>query len=385
MPGEREESNLRFDFDAHRRHAVSEYALVRSLYEEFAWVVRDILEDAIERISLKISSIEARAKKFDSFGEKAITPSDRSPEEPKYADPMKEITDLAGVRVIAFFPRHVELIGDCIRQEFDVVECVDHVATRQQEERLGYLSVHYLIRLKENRTKLPEYKKFAALIAEVQVRTVMQHAWAEIEHDVQYKSSVAIPQSIRRRLMTVAGLLEIADREFQSIQDADTELREKARESVELGQLDQVEITPDALRAYLDKRLGPDDRIGDYTYEFMARTLRQLGFSDFRQVDDCIAGYDDDLITRKVHGTRRGQIERFELMLQAGMGEGYLSKHPWREFGWYAEICHDQLAKIHAGGIEIKSYSPPQKTSEQSSRPTASPAVAAGIAEAARS
>src|SRR5260370_38515140 len=123
MPGEREETNLRFDFDAHRRHAVSEYALVRSLYEEFAWVVRDILEDAIERISLKISSIEARAKKFDSFGEKAITPSDRSPEEPKYADPMKELTDLADVRGIAFFPRHLNTFGDVIRPGLNWVVC----------------------------------------------------------------------------------------------------------------------------------------------------------------------------------------------------------------------------------------------------------------------
>src|SRR5260370_40978963 len=214
--------------------------------------------------------------------------------------------------------------------------------------RLGYLSVHYLIRLQENRTKLPEYKKFAALIAEVQVRTVMQHVWAEIEHDVQYKSSVAIPQTIRRRLMTVAGLLEIADREFQSIQDADTTLREKARESVDPGQLEQVEITPDALRAYLDKRLGPDDRIADYTYEYVARILRELGFSAFRQVDDCIAGYDDDLLSRKVHGARQGQIERFELMLEAGMGEGYLNRHPWRESDWFPEMLHNHLAKRHA-------------------------------------
>jgi ppGpp synthetase/RelA/SpoT-type nucleotidyltranferase len=383
MPGEVEGSKDGFDFDAHRRSAVSEFALVRSLYEDFAWVVRDILQDAIERKSLKISSIEARAKKFDSFGEKAITPSDRNPEKPKYLNPMEDITDLAGVRIITFFPRHVELVGDCIREEFDVVECVDHVATRQQEERLGYLSVHYLIRLKENRTRLPEYKRFATLIAEVQVRTVMQHAWAEIEHDVQYKSSVAIPQTIRRRLMAVAGLLEIADREFQSIQDADTTLRKKARESVELGQLEQVEITPDALRAYLDKRLGPDDRIGDYSYEFTAEMLRQLGFSNFKQVDDCIIGYDDDVISRKVHGTRRGQIERFELMLQAGMGDSYFTGHPWCEYDWFQEIVREHLSRMKKGGVRLKTYSPPQGASEQAPHPVEPLQATPPIVEAA--
>ncbi len=128
--------------------------------------MRDILEDAIERKSLKVSSVEARAKKFESFGEKAAAPSDRSPEEPKYLNPLQEITDLAGIRVITFFPRQVELVGNCIREEFDVVECVDYAATRQQEERFGYLSVHYLIRLGDNRTRLPEYKRFASVSSE---------------------------------------------------------------------------------------------------------------------------------------------------------------------------------------------------------------------------
>lgn len=355
----------------------------RSLYEDFAWVVRDILEDAMERKSLRVSSIEARAKKFDSFGEKVVTPADSNPEEPKYPDPLKDITDLAGIRVIAFFPRHVDLIGDCIREEFDVVEKVDHVASRQQEERLGYLSVHYLIRLRENRTRLPEYKRFAAVIAEVQVRTIMQHAWAEIEHDIQYKSSVAIPQAIRRRLMALAGLLEISDREFQSIQDADSTLREKARESVELGQLEEVEITPDALRAYLNKRLGPDFRISPNSYEFTARMLQQLGFSNFKEVDDCISDYDDDLLSRKVHGTRQGQLERFELMLQAAMGTGFTKGHPWSEHDWFHDMVNHHLAKLGAGGIPIRKYCPPQVASDQGPKPTEASSEAPAVAEAA--
>ncbi len=369
MAEEADVTKPQFDFEGHRRHAVSEYALVRSLYEEFAWVVRDILADAIERKSLKVSSIEARAKTFESFGAKAKAPLDRSPEEPKYPNPLKDITDLAGIRVITFFPHQIKQVGDCIHEEFDVAECVDHAATLQQEERLGYLSVHYLVRLNENRIRLPEYKRFASLTAEIQVRTVMQHAWAEIEHDIQYKSSIAIPILIRRRLMTLAGLLEIADREFEAIQQADTTLRNEARESVELGHLEQVEITPDALRAYLDKQLGPDDRISDYTYEFTAKILRELGFSNFRQVDDCIAGYDDDLISRTVHGTRQGQIERFELMLLAGMGENFAQKHPWSQDLWFREMLQRQSEKIRGGGIEMKRYTPPVASREPSPLP----------------
>ena len=79
--------------------------------------------------------------------------------------------------------------------------------TLQLEERFGYQSVHYLVALKEDRTSLSEYLQYKGLIAEIQVRTILQHAWAEIEHDIQYKSSETIPQPIRRRFMQLAGLL----------------------------------------------------------------------------------------------------------------------------------------------------------------------------------
>ena len=63
------------------------------------------------------------------------------------------------------------------------------------------------------------------------------HAWAEIEHDIQYKSTETIPRLIRRRFMSLAGMLEIADREFQAIQDEDQSVRQNARNAVESGAL----------------------------------------------------------------------------------------------------------------------------------------------------
>jgi len=56
--------------------------------------------------------------------------------------------------------------------------------------------------------------------------------------------------------MSLAGLLEIADREFQAIQDADRELNSRAESLISAGELQTVEITPGALKAYLDKRIG---------------------------------------------------------------------------------------------------------------------------------
>jgi putative GTP pyrophosphokinase len=360
-----------FDFEAHRRTAVDAYAKVRSLYEEFSRTIANILTEALARKGVKVHSIQGRAKELESFGQKVMRHSDSEPEVPKYRSPMKDITDLAAARVITFFPRTTDEVETCLRAEFVIAEKVDHTAQLQQEERLGYQSVHYLVRLKEDRTRLPEYQRFSGLMGEVQVRTVLQHAWAEIEHDIQYKSPTSIPIAIRRRFMAVAGMLEIIDREFQAIQDADSELKERARRSVEHGDLDRVEITADALQAYLNKRLGADARVADWSYNWMVRVLLRLGFRNFRQVYECISGYGDDQISRAVHGARQGQITRFEDMLLAGMGESFIRNHLSAQEDWFAASRYQRLASLKRAGIQIGSYSagvsslgqrPPAKT-----------------------
>lgn len=350
-----------FDFESHRKNAVEQYAKKRHLYEEFAWEIENILTEAIETRGLKISAIQSRAKEEKSFGKKMMTADEQNPERPKYKNAMSDITDLAGVRVITFFPSTVAKVCQLIQEEFDIIERVDHTATAEREQRLGYLSVHYLVRLGSDRKKLSEYKKFDGLIAEIQVRTILQHAWAEIEHDIRYKSTSTIPQTISRRFMTLAGLLEVADREFEAIQIEDASLRANARTLIEQGRLIEVEVTPDALRAYLNVRLGPDDRISDWSYEWAAKMLRGMGFRNLGQVDECINGLDDDRLSRFALGSRSGQLSRFEVMLAASMGENYVQNHPWVVGGgsdWYRPIVENWWARIKKAGYTVGSYQP---------------------------
>lgn len=195
-------------------------------------------------------------------------------------------------------------------------------------------------------------------MAEIQVRTILQHAWAEIEHDIQYKSVETIPSSIRRRFMAVAGLLEIADREFQTIQDEDERLRQAARLSVQEGRLEDVEITPDALKAYLDRKLGSDGRMTIFSYDWVARMLRKMGFTNFSQIDECIAAYDDDGISRIVYGARQGQLTRFETLLLAGMGENFIRAHPYAPYEWFVKYRHTAIEKLKQAGVPIGDYRP---------------------------
>jgi putative GTP pyrophosphokinase len=296
-----------FDFKSHQEAAVSAYYKRLDYFKAFAHITRRIVHEALTRRHIKVQSVEAREKDPESFGKKAATPLETDPTKPRYPRPLEQITDLAGVRVITYFPNTLGDVDKLIKEEFDVQERSDRGELLIEQERFGYSSVHYLVRLSKSRIQLPEYAEYSGAIAEIQVRTVLQHAWAEIEHDIQYKSSSVIPSVIRRRFVALAGMLEIADREFQAVQDEDQRLRQRAREKIKQGDFEKVEITPDALRAFLQKAVGSDDRISAFSYDFLARTLREMGFRTLRQIEKCISQFDDDQLSRIAWGYRQGR------------------------------------------------------------------------------
>ena len=245
-----------------------------------------------------------------------------------------------------------------LHQEFEILERSDKTEDLLEDERFGYQSVHYLVRLTRARAELAEYQRFARAITEVQVRTILQHAWAEIEHDIQYKSSAAIPRDIRRRFMALAGMLELADREFQAIQDQDAALNTAARTLVEQGKYSEVEITPTALKLYVDRRLGSDGRMSDFSYDWTVRLLKKLGFRTLNQIDECIAKYDDDKISRLLTGTRQGQLTRFEYLLLTSMGEKYIERHTFSGQPWFGARPKADLKKLVDAGILPIDYDP---------------------------
>lgn len=222
--------------ELHKKDSLLQYVEVRDTYASFAEAIKGILDAALA--DNPIHAIQARAKDFDSFSEKA-SKRDATTNELKYLDPLNEITDLAGVRVITYVPKTVEDVEKVIRREFDVQERLDKDAALLGSGQIGYKSIHFLVQLKNDRSHATEYSRFDSLIAEIQIRTILQHAWAEMEHDIQYKSDQQIPNELKRRFVALAGLLEIADREFESIQIVDERLRSELRTEIkeELSQL----------------------------------------------------------------------------------------------------------------------------------------------------
>jgi ppGpp synthetase/RelA/SpoT-type nucleotidyltranferase len=289
-------ANEPFDFISHARTAADAYREMQPSYDRYSRIVRDILRASLPS-DCPIQSIEARAKSPESVERKARKPADDEPASPKYAKPLVDITDLAAVRVITFFPKTLALVNDCIEREFDVIWKRDIGSDRFEQGRFGYRSVHYLVKLTIARADLPEYSKCRGLVAEIQLRTVLQHAWAEMEHDIQYKSLEQSPASIQRRFIALAGMLEIADREFQAIQDEDASIRSVIHASLEddltKTRLVTLESSPTAL----------DTTIEESARE-VAEALRNLVGWSAKSVRDLIAAqrFDDaiDLYTRMI-------------------------------------------------------------------------------------
>ena len=199
---------------------VAEYRNKIRLYSGFTERCKLLIEQLIDTAGMsdRLLSVTSRTKDIDKLREKCEK-RDASYEHLSY-EHLSDITDLAGVRVITLFADDVDKIASLIEQQFriDTANSIDKRKTLEPD-RFGYLSIHYVCSLSDAREALDEYSSFRGLVMEVQLRSILQHAWAEIEHDLGYKSREALPADPERRFARLAGLFELADDEFIGIRE----------------------------------------------------------------------------------------------------------------------------------------------------------------------
>lgn len=205
---------------------LTQYDQQRKKYERFAREVEHQLRCILEEEGIVCNAITSRVKERDSLTQKIDVKSD------KYKS-LSEVTDIAGIRIITYYDSDVERAAKIVEREF-YVDKENSINKREAlgPEKFGYCSVHYVVSMNEDRLKLPENRGYAGIKCEIQIRTVLQHAWAEIEHDLGYKSEIDIPKDIRRSFSRLAGLLEVADKEFQEIRDFLETYREKVEAEI---------------------------------------------------------------------------------------------------------------------------------------------------------
>lgn len=149
------------------------------------------------------------------------------------------ITDLIGIRVICLYEDDVHAVHDIIKDNFTIADTTDKTKLLEEDhEKFGYKGLHLNLKLNAKREKLPEYKGFQDFIVEVQIRSIVQDAWSEVDHRLKYKKS--IPSQLKHKIIRIAALFELADQEFTQIRK-DTEIFETLLGSDELESGRQID------------------------------------------------------------------------------------------------------------------------------------------------
>lgn len=226
--------------------AVKWYARNRVTFYALAKKAGIIAHEILKSESINFQSIASRAKKVSSYRKKA----------PKYRDPRSEIMDMAGVRIITYTDSDARKVSEIIKKAFRIYP--EHSVNKTEElgvDKVGYRGIHYIADLGESRLGLPENALFRDRVFEIQIRSILQHAWAEFEHDRNYKFSGILPKDIKRRLSLVAGTLESADREFDSLSDAIDNYSTNVDLRIKSGDLG-VPVNSTSLKTYMNAKFG---------------------------------------------------------------------------------------------------------------------------------
>jgi putative GTP pyrophosphokinase len=233
-----------------RPQLVRDFLERRPRYEQLAAEVAYIFEKAVAASGVEYSTITFRAKSLNSFIEKLHRKD--------YASPLEEITDLAGVRLVYLYTTDFPRIEKVVKEQFVVVERVDK-RENHGVDRFGYNAIHFLVRLGP-KSSGARYDDLKDSVCEVQVRTVLQDAWAIVDHHLAYKQEAAVPKVLRRKLNSLAGLFETADDQFDRIRhDREGYVKEVQSKINHPEQFLAQELNLDSLIAFLRLQYKDED------------------------------------------------------------------------------------------------------------------------------
>jgi ppGpp synthetase/RelA/SpoT-type nucleotidyltranferase len=300
-------------------YAAQRPALVRAT-DQYVALITAMLDDA----GINYHAVEGRTKTVESFAGKAARTVDGRP---TYTDPLHQITDQIGVRVIAYLVSDVAAVVELLADQLTVLVDRDMGLKTAQEGRFGYNSRHVLVELDEAHAREPELADLAGRTASVQVRTVLQHAWAEFEHDIRYKGTVPeeYAPDLDRRFTLAAGLLDLADREFSAIRDR---LQESMTGHEPGADAADPRVSAQDLAAFLAGRFPGAGWSRTDHYAWVSGLLLELGVASLQELGEVLAGVDSEAISEQM-GYRYppGAVRRLDDALLEVFEDRYVSLH----------------------------------------------------------
>lgn len=217
-------------------------------------IVHETLRDIAHDAGILVMGIEHRVKGEKSLEGKLYKNGD-------WYQKLEDLTDILGARVICYFGDDVDKFGKLVESAFKIDwENSSDKRALLKADTFGYLSLHYICSLPEDKGYPEELcnKRF-----EIQIRTMLQHAWSAINHDLGYKSKFGVPREVTREFARLAGLMEIADDEFIRVRDRMNGYTETIRDKIKSDSAGDVLIDIVSINEYMQLNKKMQDFIAD--------------------------------------------------------------------------------------------------------------------------
>lgn len=261
---------------------------LKSFYDEqlgnFNVIAQALEKDILDEISkrdITLISLKSRVKEYNSIVEKFSRK--------KVSQKLEQIQDLIGVRAICFNLQDIENISELVRSKFPVIQAVDKANTLGYDQ-FGYRSIHINIALNPDQCTTYGAAVNETVYVEIQIRSMLMHAWSKIHRLLEYKRQEHIPFALRRKLSKLSALLEIADDQLMELLNDKEELKEALKEHTidearKIG-LD-TSLNVDSFMAFLEFQF-PDKKITAYGTHRLLDELQRLNIT----IDDLINSFD---------------------------------------------------------------------------------------------
>lgn len=234
---------------------------IQKNYEAYAPYFYAVMENIQKRLERAVTlasppTYKARIKSFDSYYKKILRLKVPSPDD----DSLICLTDMIGIRIICAFLEDIAVVLKQVQGLFDVRE-IEQKGPAQNFKAFEYESIHILVKIPDScfppPSDFPSLPRLNDIVCEIQIRTILQDAWAEVEHELIYKSEFSpFDLPLRRKLASINASLTLADTIFQEIRDYQKKLQGEVNERRKLFYEKVDEL--DAIKREIKKTPEPE-------------------------------------------------------------------------------------------------------------------------------
>lgn len=266
-----------------------EYSQLKTLCDSFSIEVTRQIQKLLDDNEITLAvPIQFRTKSWSSICDKC--------EQGRFTikKTILELQDLIGIRLILLFKRDIAKVSELIEKHFAVIKKYN-TEDRLEENQFGYLSIHEIVQLPDEWLKIPTLAPFKNLKCEIQIRTLVQHAWSEASHIFQYKNEADIPKPLKRTIGRLSALLEIVDLEFERVLNERNEYKQEITTNTRKNEETlNVDLLYNILNNYFPNT--NDDSKDLRGYSNLMEDLNSLGYNTDNKLKSLIEKHREQLM-----------------------------------------------------------------------------------------